>query len=89
MRCQRTAFKFRFEKILRSFYGFKAAGANVIVYNLAFRVDVRHFLNVGFERPSRSSFGMAYVISRSLTLSAYAANSRHIIHPPDKVKLLK
>ena len=70
---------------LRPLYGFKATGANVIVYYLALRVDVRYLLNVGFKSPSRSSLGMAHVVAGSLTLSAYAAYSRHKSIPPIKV----
>ena len=67
---------------LCSFDGLQATGANVIVYYLAFLIYVRNFLNVGFESSSRSSLGMAYIVTGSLTLSAYAAYSRHNILPP-------
>ena len=70
----------RANKSLRPLYGLHATGANVIVYYLAFLVDVRNLLYVCLKGSSRPSLGMAYVVAGSLTLSAYAAYSRHIIY---------
>lgn len=54
---------------------FKAPCANVIVYYLAFVVNVRNLLNVCLKGSSRSPLGVAYVITGGLTLTAYATYS--------------
>lgn len=69
-------------KFLRSFHGFKTSGANVAVDSLSFRIDVIDFLNVSLKRSSRSSLGVADVVTRHLPLSAYATNSGHNMFPP-------
>ena len=53
---------------------FKASRANVAVYGFTFR-HVRNLLYVGFKSSSRSSFRMAYVVTRGLTFAAHAAYS--------------
>ena len=66
---------------LRSLNRFKASRTNVTVNGLTF-LNVRNLLNVCFKRSSRPSLGMADVVARHLTLSAYAAYSGHIIYLP-------
>lgn len=53
----------------------KAPCANVIVYYFALVVNVGNLLNVCLKGPSRSSFGVAYVVAGGLTLTAYATYS--------------
>lgn len=78
-----NALRFKVFKInLRSFHGFKATCANVIVHGFALCVHIRNFLNVSLKRSSRPSLGMADVVSGHLTLTAYAAYSGHNILPP-------
>lgn len=66
-------------KFLSALYGFKASCANITRNGFA-AFYVAYFLNVCFESPSRSSLGMAYIVARSLTLTAYRTYSRHIIY---------
>lgn len=75
-------------KNLCSFNGLEASRAYVIVYYLALCVDIGNLLNICFECSSRSSLGVADIVTRCLTLTANAAYSGHNILPPAKVILL-
>ena len=62
---------------LRPLYGLHAPRAHIARNSLAVCVYIAYFLNVSLERPSRPSLGVAYVVSGRLSLTAYAAYSRH------------
>ena len=62
-------------KSLSSFYGLHAPCAHVTRNSLAVCVYIAYFLHVGLKSPPRPSLGVAYVVARSLALTAYAANS--------------
>lgn len=64
-------------KGLRPLYGLHTPRAHITRNSLAVCVYIADFLNVSLERSPRPSLGVAYVVSGRLSLTAYAAYSRH------------
>ena len=64
---------------LYPFYRFEASRADVTRQSFSVR-NVAYLLNVCLKSPSRSSLRVADVVARRLSLSAYSAYSRHILH---------